>query len=136
MDLPRTARYVGELIAVAGVAALGAMGASDLLAQPPRPHGPLDWLLIVFTIALVLASLILTVLLGLALLRAGYPKTPAGVLPARLLLIGGVVIALASLGLSYFGRLSGRDVLFFIGAALLSAWLSYDRYTEISAPDA
>lgn len=136
MELPRTIRFVGEVVAVASVGTLGAYGGATLLAQPPRPLTLMDFLLLIITLALVAAALVLTVVLGLPLLRAGYRKTSMGLLPARPLLLAALVTVLGSLSLAYFHVFSGREVISFIGTALLTAWLSYERYAENSAPEA
>lgn len=136
MDLPRTIRYVGELLAVASVGTLGAYGGATLLAQPPRSLTLVDLLLLIITLALLAVALILTFVLALPLARAGYPKTSMGILPARPLLLAALVTVLGSLSLAYFHVFSRREVISLIGSALLTAWLSYERFAEISAPDA
>lgn len=126
---------MGEVLAFVGVGALGAYGGATLLAHPPRSLTLVDLLILIITLALVAAALVLSVVLGLPLLRAGYPKTSMGILPARPLLLAALVVGLGSLSLAYFHVFSGREVISLIGSALLSAWLSYERSTENSAPD-
>ena len=73
MDLQRTIRYVGEIVVWASVAVIGTFGAAALLAKPPAPTTLPAWLLLAFTVAIVVAALILTFLLGLPLAQSGYP---------------------------------------------------------------
>ena len=136
MDLQRTLRYMGEMLAFASVATVGALGAATLAAQPPRPNSLMGWLLFIVTSGFVAAALVLAIVLALPLARAGYPKTSAGILPAKPLFLTAVTTAVGSLGLAQFGVFTGRDVTYLLGAGLLSGWLGFLRRSELSEPDA
>jgi hypothetical protein len=128
-------RFLSGILAVAALGGIAAYGGAGFFAQPPKPDTWLAWLVFLLTPVLLGVASILAIIIGVPLLRGGYPKLRATTLPAWPLRLGSGVLVVASLCLARFGYLTRRDVLYFLAVAGQTLWLSYLQI-DITEPDA
>jgi len=121
---------------MAALLGMAAYNGASFLAQPPKPNSLLDWLVFLLIPACLTGALILGIVIGVPLLRGGYPKPRAAPLPVIPLRWASFVLVLAPLCLFRFGYLTRRDVIYFFLVAGQTFWLSNLETQDIEEPDA